>query len=273
MQAAIKDIRKYMVTTHCFYFEKLNLKSFKKALEEILEINPDGVVLAPFFFDTSIDFATELSRRKIPFVFLNIDIELQNSLSYIGQDSYQSGLMSGKLLNLSIDQHDQIAIVRSRKNIGNHHAIDARTQGFHDFFEQHDGKRKIFEVLFEAFEPDEINKVLSQFLSNNRKLKGVFVPSSASFLVARFLESSKQPNIHVVGFDAHPNNLDCLKNGSIDFLIDQDPYEQGFLGIKVLFDYLLFKKLPNKIYNSPINIVTQENAQFFKKTISSEVIT
>ena len=198
---------------------------------------------------------------------------MKDSLSYIGQDSYQSGLMSGKLLNLSIDQHDQIAIVRSCKNIGNHHSVDARTKGFYDFFEKHYENRKIFEVLFEAFEPDEINKVMSKVLSNNRKLKGVFVPSSASFLVARFLELNKQANIHVVGFDAHPNNLDCLKKGSIDFLIDQDPYEQGFLGIKVLFDYLLFKKLPNKIYNSPINIVTQENAHFFKKTISSELIT
>ena len=118
----------------------------------------------------------------------------------------------------------------------------------------------------------EIKRVLDDKLDHHRQIKGIFVPSSASFLVAEYLESKSYHQIHLVGFDAHESNLEFLKKGTIDFLIDQDPFEQGFIGIKVLFDYLLFKKIPEKIYNSPINIVTRENASFFKKPMDSELI-
>jgi len=271
-ESAINEIKRYRVVTHCFYFDKFDLKTYKKAFNEVLELNPDGVVLAPFFYRTSINFAKILSQKNIPFVFINIDIECLENLTFIGQDSYQSGLMSGKLLNLVLDKQDQIAIVRSRKNVDNHHSIDARTKGFLDFFTKNNGHRHIHEIYFEAFSQVEIGKVLTNELIKNNLIKGVFVPSSASFFVAHYLESVALDDIHLVGFDTHISNLKYLKNGAIDFLIDQGPFNQGYIGMKVLFEYLLFNKKPKKIYSSPINIVTQENADYFRKSDYAKLV-
>lgn len=272
MQKAIREIRRYMVTTHCFYFIKNDLESYKHAQKEILELNPDGVLFAPFFYKSSVDFVYELNQRTIPYVFINIDIGSHENLSFIGQDSFQSGRMSAKLLDLMLDESDQLAIVRSRKNIGNHHSIDARSDGFLSFFTEENSTKKIHQLVVEDLNLDEVEKILSLEIEHNPNLKGIFVPSTAAFLVAQFLESKNLQSMRVVGFDTHQNNLKYLQQGTLDFLIDQDPFEQGYLGIKVIFDYLLFRKIPKTIYNTPINIVSKENSAFFRRPAEAETI-
>ena len=272
IKAAIREINRYKVTTQCLYFDKYDPQSYRQVLAEVLELNPDGVVLAPFFYGISKEFVKELSQKDIPFVLVNIDIESPDSLTFIGQDSYQSGLMSGKLLNLLLNEQDQVALVRGRKNVDSHHAIDARTKGFLDYFNLINGSRSIMEITLEEISPDEIKKVLTFEFRKNNHIKGIFVPSTAAYAVAQFLEQENLTHMRLVGFDGHENNLKYLKTGTIDFLIDQDPFEQGYLAVKVLFNYLLFNKKPKSKYSSPINILTKENIGFFRKPNEAELI-
>jgi LacI family transcriptional regulator len=261
---AIEEIKKYGVVTKRFYFKMQDLDSFKQALVQILLLNPDGVVLAPFFYATSLEFIGELNQRNIPFVLINIDIESPGSLTFIGQNSYQAGRMAGKLLNLILMKHHNIAIVRSR-NVNNHSAIDARIKGFLDYFFGNQQKTTGFkEIYFDEFSKAETRKVLSTKLAQDKSIKGIYVPSTMAFHVAQYLEEHGLGSTPLVGFDAHVNNLEYLKTGTIDFLIDQDPLEQGYMGVMLMFEYLLFKKKPRKIYNSAINIVTRENSEFFR---------
>lgn len=270
IKSAIKEIKKYGVAVHNYYFDKLDRNSFIKALTQIIELNPDGVVFAPFFFTTSLEFATELDRRHIPYLCINIDIDSEEKLSFIGQDAYSGGYMAGKLLNLVLECPDQIAIAKSR-NVDNHHAIEARIKGFNDYFSQNSITRNIREIFVDRFNREETNKVLARELKGNH-IRGIFVPTSMSFHVARFLEKNHVSSVHLVGFDAHANNLKYLRSGTIDFLIDQDPLEQGYMGVKVMFEYLLFKKIPRPTYHSAINIVTKENHEFFRSPKVAELV-
>ena len=270
IKSAIEEVKKYGVVVHNYYFDKLDLHSFNKALDQILELNPDGVVFAPFFFNTSLEFTRELGRRQIPFLFINIDIDSQKRLTFIGQDAYKGGYMAGKLLNLVSEYPHQIAIAKS-KNVDNHHAIEARIKGFLDYYSNNHIESTIKEVYFNQFSGEETKKVLDRELKG-MPIKGIFVPTSMSFHIARYLKGNRLSSVHLVGFDAHANNLKYLKTGIIDFLIDQDPLEQGYMGVKVMFEYLLFKKTPKKIYHSAINIVTKENSEFFRNPKAAEIV-
>jgi LacI family transcriptional regulator len=56
-------------------------------------------------------------------------------------------------------------------------------------------------------------------------------------------------------------NVDYLKEGYIDFLINQKPEKQGYLGIKKLFKTLALKQeLDVKINYVKIEIVVKENS-------------
>ncbi|QCW99490.1 substrate-binding domain-containing protein [Aggregatimonas sangjinii] len=272
LKFAFQEIKNYGVKAYRFYFDLLDHESYKNALNQILELNPDGVVFAPFFYNTSLDFVEKLNSRNIAYVCINIDIEATGHLSFIGQDSFQSGYLCGKLLDISTERKQHLAIILSKKDIDNHHAIAARVDGFMNYFEQRKIKRIIKKVYVEKFGLSEVGAILSNGLMKDDCIKGFFVPSSASYILAKFLDSMDMTDIHIVGFDAHQYNLDYLRKGSIDFLIDQNPFEQGYVGVKILFEYLLLKKLPKLKYSSPMIIVTKENIDHFKVASAVEFL-
>lgn len=273
VKTAFKEIRKYGVEAHYLHFDQFDLASYKKGLEKILEINPDGVVLAPFFYNTSSRFSKTLDERNIPYVYVNIDLEEQKNLSFIGQDSFHSGYLCGKMMNLSVGKTDHLAILLSKKNVDNHRAIEDRVRGFLNYFSKENSERIIKKIYFENLELDQVRKVLTNELIQDNQVKGLFVPSSSAHIIADFLESVSLTNIHLIGFDAHQNNVDYIKKGIIDFVIDQNPFDQGYVGVKILFEFLLLQKEPNSKYNSPMTIVTKENVDYFNTASLIEFVT
>ncbi len=273
LKSAFKEIQKYGVEAHYFYFNQFDLDSYKKNLALILKLNPDGIVFAPFFYNTSKEFAETLAKRNIKFVYININLETANNLSFIGQDSFSSGYLCGKMLNLCTENKGDLAILQSEKNINNHRAITSRVKGFLSYFSQKHPQKNIEKIYFENMDLAEVKKVLTNTLLKNNAIKGLFVPSSAAYTVAKFIESMKLAHIHIVGFDAHQNNAKYIKKGIIDFVVDQNPFDQGYLGVKILFEYLLLKKQPNETYNSPLVIVTKENVDHFMVTSTVEFST
>ena len=66
----------------------------------------------------------------------------------------------------------------------------------------------------------------------------------------------------MVGFDNTPQNIKCLEEDKISFIISQKPFNQGFESIHLLTDYLVKKKNPIQKNYSPIDILTKENARY-----------
>ena len=49
----------------------------------------------------------------------------------------------------------------------------------------------------------------------------------------------------IVGFDATQRNITYMKNGTVQFLIDQSPYQQGYKAVQLLVDYLFEGRAPD----------------------------
>ena len=76
------------------------------------------------------------------------------------------------------------------------------------------------------------------------------------------MEKVSLDTIQLVGFDNTPQNIKCLEEDKISFLISQKPFNQGYDSIHLMTNYLVKKKTPiQKIY-SPIDILTKENAEY-----------
>ncbi|QTD38475.1 substrate-binding domain-containing protein [Polaribacter batillariae] len=259
---ASNEIQKYGVDTKHYYFNQFSPESFIESFNKILDLNPNAVLISPIFYKTTIKLIKELETKNIPYIFINTDIALQQNISFIGQNSYQSGFLSGKILSQVLSEEKTILIVRSRKNIDSHQAIDSRIKGFIDYNQLHTPSRNIKHLTIESFATNEIKrKLTNEFLCNNL-IKGIFVPSSYAYKIANVLCNLNLKSIKLLGYDVHKLNIDYLNHEIIDFLIEQEPFEQGYKGVKILFEYLLFKKKPNRTYNSPINIIVKENIEF-----------
>ena len=111
----------------------------------------------------------------------------------------------------------------------------------------------------------ELLEIVRQIYLENRDLKGFFVTNALTYPIASYVESHPQKEkLKIIGYDLIKENVKYLKNGIIDFLISQSPITQGYLGIHCLYRYLVLKQeVEDKIW-MPIDIVAQENIDFYQ---------
>ncbi len=129
-----------MFIFNAFKFSQTDPKSFVTEAGKILKLQPDGVVLAPFYKKESMIFIKQLKENNIPFVFIDSEIKGAGQISYIGQNSYQSGLVSGKLLDLLLPEGN-ILVIHFAKEMDNQNHLVQREMGFYHWFNSNDGKQ------------------------------------------------------------------------------------------------------------------------------------
>jgi LacI family transcriptional regulator len=117
------------------------------------------------------------------------------------------------------------------------------------------------EISIKDSESNKLNKKMFDGINS------VFVPNSRVYIVAKFLEENNLNEIRVVGYDLLKQNLEYLNEGYIDFLINQKPEEQGYLGINHLYKKLVLKEEIEITNYIPLEIIVKENAVSLKKNV------
>ncbi|NQU54316.1 MAG: substrate-binding domain-containing protein [Bacteroidetes bacterium] len=260
----ILELKQYGVQIQPFTFNQTDSKSFVTETKKVLKLKPEGVVFAPFFKKESISFIQELNENKIPFVFIDSEINDAGQLSYIGQDSYQSGLVSGKLLDLILPEGN-ILIIHFAKEMDNQNHLVQREKGFYEWFDKkEEPNHQLFTTEVENTQNDEwMVKVREKIISQN--IKGIFVTNSKVFFVGKLIEKLGFSNIRVIGHDLLKENKEYLKKDIVQFLICQRPEEQGYNAINKLFKNVVQKRVIAKKNYTSIDIVTKENVDYYKE--------
>ena len=70
----------------------------------------------------------------------------------------------------------------------------------------------------------------------------------------------------IMGYDMVPKNQECVRQGSISFLIAQHAYQQGYASVDALFNAIVMKREVNPVNYMPIEILTKENVDFYRRT-------
>ena len=265
VRKAFQEIQQYGININIHLFKQSDPSTFQREAELILQQNPEGVVLAPFFSRESSEFISELKKRNIPYVFIDSNIKDSEKLSYIGQDSFQSGMLAAKLLDYSIPETSSILILHFAKQLDNMNHLVQREKGFYEYFSgKPEGKRKL--ITLEVADPNdpELTEKIKTSILSNPEIKGVFVTNSQVYYLGRILESAGISGIRVIGHDLINENITFLKKGIVDFLICQRPEEQGYRAIISLFEYLILKKEVNNENYTSIDIITKENLDYYK---------
>ncbi len=260
---ASKEVKNFGVQITNHTFNQYNPKSYLKTFQTLLKTKPSAVIIVPIFLKETKLIVKQLEKLDIPYTFLNIEIEGFKNFAFVGQDSYTAGYIAGKLMHLSLPKQSVFLIIQSKHNFTENNAITKRIEGFNGYFI----KNKIREETL-TLKVDNLNnltesaQIINTFLKQHKAVKGVFVPSSRISIITNSIENNYLKTLRMIGFDNTPQNIDCLKNDSVSFLISQKPFDQGYESIKLATDFLLKKKIPkNKVY-LPIDILTKENVAY-----------
>jgi len=266
VRKAFQEIQQYGININIHLFKQSDPQTFKIEADQILKDNPEGVVLAPFFSRESKEFILELKKRNIPYIFIDSNIKDSDKISYIGQDSFQSGMLAAKLLDYSIPENSSILILHFAKQLDNMNHLVQREKGFYEYFQSVNQNEKRNLIILEIPDPNDpiaTDKIKTTILSKP-EIKGIFVTNSQVYYLGRILEQFELTGIRVIGHDLINENIAFLKKGIVDFLICQRPEEQGYRAIISLFEYLILKKEVNNENYTSIDIITKENLDYYK---------
>ncbi|MHA7943670.1 substrate-binding domain-containing protein [Formosa sp. 3Alg 14/1] len=258
---ASDEVKNIGIHVNYFKFNQYDPASYLKSFETLLETEPAAVIFAPMFLNETKKITTQLEAISIPYMFLNIDIEGFNNLTYIGQDSYTSGYIAGKLMLLGMEKDSKILIIQSREHAGDNTAISKRIQGFNSFFK--DNHTEIESITLKIEDLNNTSKTeqnIKDCLASNDSISGIFIPSSRTAVIVDCLNGNN--GFKIIGFDNTPQNVERLKHDDISFLISQKPFEQGYESIRLMSDYLLKSKVPNDKVYLPIDILIKENVVY-----------
>ncbi|MBL7782260.1 MAG: substrate-binding domain-containing protein [Saprospiraceae bacterium] len=264
---AAEDVSHYGAKTEFFFFPLFEPRSYLEILKQVLATSPDGVLIAPLFHDESMWLIEEATRLGIPKVMINTQIEGTDALSYIGQDSYQSGVLAGRLLNFGLNDGDHAMVLNLDREVPGAPHLQAKQQGFKDFFDSRADKIiGIHTAVFEDFNnPEKMKAWAREQLLAQPRLKGFFVTNSRAYKLVEALDERISDEIKIVGFDLIEPNLRLLESNKIRFLINQNAWRQGYLGIHSLARHLILRKeIPAQQY-LPLDIIVRENASYYLK--------
>jgi len=253
----------YNVTIEVSVFEQYNKESFKEKALQAVRSKPDGIITAPIFYDEALVFFGDLKTEAIPYVLFNTNIPEVNPLSFIGQDSFNSGKVGAELMYLGQHQGGHLAVLHLDEDIQNSVHLLEKERGFREYFAQRNTRH--FEIQERSFHPNEpgFEESLKGLLSDP-ELKGIFVSTSkGTSVVAAQLEKNGKQNIRLIGYDILEDNLKYLRHGTIDFLINQNPKRQAFLSISHLANHLVFKKQAPERELFPLEVITQQNLESY----------
>ena len=157
----------------------------------------------------------------------------------------------------------EFLIIQSSHNITKNNAVSNRMEGFKDYFIKNNINSKTQNLKIDNLNNfEETKEKINTYLKNHPEIKGIFVPSSRIYTVVDSTEPALLKNINLIGFDNTPQNIACLLNDTVSFLISQKPFDQGYESIRLLTDYLIHNKIPKPKIHLPIDILIKENVAY-----------
>jgi LacI family transcriptional regulator len=270
IEKAGAGVKQYGINIQQYIFNPYDVESYIEQAKNVTEVKVDGIFLAPIFYKDTMPFFKQWQKKNIPFVLFNTQIPESGALSYVGQDSYQSGLLAGKLAYYGQSQPCAILILHIDEETSNAAHLARKEQGFRDYFKQN-GLDKYKLITAELNRPEQAGfaDLLLSIIKHTPNLQCIYVTTSKSHVIAHYIKQEKLTSIKLVGYDLLQKNIDYLNKGIISFLINQNPKGQGYWGIHQLVNHLVFKKEVPLIKHLPLDVVTKENSVYY---VSDELI-
>ncbi|WP_027137020.1 LacI family DNA-binding transcriptional regulator [Gaetbulibacter saemankumensis] len=248
------------VKTEQYRYNSSSPQSFKETALSLISTEPDAILMAPLFFNEAQAVSKLCHDKNIIISTFNNIIRKEGFSNYIGQDLFQSGRIAAKLLDTLLGQ-GHIAIIHVDEIVQNATHMQQKERGFKSYFEdKNSSSYKISTINLDKNLNFENEESLEAYFNNHEDINGVFVTTSKTYKIAEF-KKTYQKNLKIVGYDLVDKNITLLKEGYIDFLINQNPKQQAFVGLSTLAEHLLFDKDIPKSILLPIDIINSENFQ------------
>lgn len=205
------------------------------AAEKLLQKNPSGIAMTGMDTRSVRDCIDRIAQKGIPVVTYNSDLPDTKRACFVGQDLYRSGRVAANMLFPGLRKGDRILAVAGNLDYSAH---NSRIRGFLDACrEEGIGEEQI--VVKESHNEYFLTyEIVRAALSEIPDLHAIYMANESVAACAEALSEEKSDRrILVIGNDLTGATRRCLLEGTVDFILEQNVYWQGYQPL------LLLKKL------------------------------
>lgn len=259
-----KTFEDYGIKIIHYRFDQFSASSYSSTFRQVILDKPNGILVAPLFYKESTQFLSMTLQNKIPVICINSNVGNQSDFAYIGQDSSESGKIAGRLFSMSGLTGKTIAVITLGLSSDNAIHIKNKIEGLTTYNRDNDCNFNIIEWTITDFEDQEkLEESCLNLLETHLDIGGVFFTNSRAY---RFIQETSflqhydlQPTI--IGFDLIEENINLLEENKVQFLLNQSPNLQSYLGLVSFFNHFVHGKDIDNLQYLPIDVVFKENYQ------------
>ncbi|MPZ00066.1 MAG: substrate-binding domain-containing protein [Actinophytocola sp.] len=200
-------------------------------VDNAIDQGVDGIALTLAKPDALKGVVKRANEAGIPVVAFNSGIEdweEVGAMSYYGTDEHLAGTAFGKRLNDEGAKH-ALCVIQEQGHV----ALEARCQSLKESF---DGKTT--KVYVNGSDMTSVQSTLQAKLQSDSSIDYVVTLGAPFALTALGSAKSAGSDAKVATFDTNEQLVNKIKDGSVQFAVDQQPFLQGYLSIDAFWLYL-----------------------------------
>jgi simple sugar transport system substrate-binding protein len=156
-------------------------------------------------------------------------------LAYIGQDLFLSGQLMGERIVKLVGAGDVAIFIATPGQLN----LQPRVDGAMDAIKKSGAKINASMIATDPTVNNALSKIRAYYLGH-QNVRGMFGVGGGDTmntgLIMRQYDLPKK-GVHAGGYDLLPRSLEAVHDGFLDFVIDQQPYLQGFYTVMEMFAF------------------------------------
>jgi len=209
-----------------------------------------GIVLAPLN-DSALKTPVKRAKdAKIPTVIFDSDLQGDEHVSFVATDNQAAGKIAAEAMDKDLGGKGNVIVLRYQEGSA---STQNREKGFLDGMKAKPELKILSDNQYggatseSAFQKGESLLVAHKAASG--AVNGVFTPNeSTTFGMLQALKKSgTNKKVKLIGFDSSDSLVKALKEGDIDGLVVQNPFNMGYLSVKTMVDHLHGKPVEKRI--------------------------
>jgi len=226
-------------------------------IESVTAAKPDAILIAPDDVSASRPPIAAAMSAGIKVVLVDTTLsDPSGAVSQISSDNVAGGTAAFTAIKQLVPGGGQVLVVNVKPGVS---TTDQRQQGFATAAKA-DSK---FDYVGTQFDQDSASvaaQVTLAALQKNPGIVGIFAANlfSAEGAATGVRQAGKSGKVKIVGFDAEPDEITALQQGTVQALIAQSPYTIGTDAVDQAYAALTGKAVTPKI-GTKFTIITKAN--------------
>lgn len=229
-------------------------------LDTVAAQAPDALLVVPTDIEALTERLVSIKDAGTPIVELDQKITDDSvSVSRIGSDDTEGGRLAAQALAEQIGGSGKVMAISSPPG------TDAQYVRVEGFIAELEENYPDIEFIGEEYALNDVTAAagfVTAALASDPDLAGIFVANDVNAIgaVTGLEEAGAVGDVKVVAYDAAQSEVDALEAGSLQALIAQDPYGEGYQGVEQALAALNGDETEATI-SIPLQILTTDDAE------------